>query len=302
MTARSHGLDEFIKPLETTLRESEEYDHEKIFQEAEKFVGRETQRPKALLPLRPVFIANDGTMQTPWPMVNQRAKEAERAAQMFRRKKQDLFEGNDDVFFDAKDFHASNQKVANILSSDPGAQTDDKKDGQIQPEEATLGDVDDAWGDDDIALDNDIGADDLTADPSLDPAGESKAEDLDDGFFVPPSAGADPLKQALKKNPQNVGLHIANGEFTKALELLKKQLGINTYSSLKQAFVDIHSLSKLKLQTMPHMAPMDYQLRFLDQPLNVMGLQTLTQMFSKGIELFSKGDFSGSLLAFRQCL
>jgi coatomer protein complex subunit alpha (xenin) len=60
MTAKAHGLDEYIKPLETTLIESEEYDHEKIFQEAEKFVGNQTGRPKALLPLRPIFTKNEG--------------------------------------------------------------------------------------------------------------------------------------------------------------------------------------------------------------------------------------------------
>ena len=31
MTAKAHGLDEYIKPLETTLIESSEYDHERIF-------------------------------------------------------------------------------------------------------------------------------------------------------------------------------------------------------------------------------------------------------------------------------
>ena len=51
-------------------------------------------------------------------MVNQRAKEAERAAQMFRRKKQDLFEGSDDMFFDAKEYHTANKNVANILTSE----------------------------------------------------------------------------------------------------------------------------------------------------------------------------------------
>lgn len=39
MTARAHGLDEYIKHLETTLIESTEYDHVAIFKEAEKFVG-----------------------------------------------------------------------------------------------------------------------------------------------------------------------------------------------------------------------------------------------------------------------
>jgi hypothetical protein len=59
MTAKAHGLDEFTKSLETTLIESEEYDHERIFREAEKFVGQSSGRPKALLPLRPIFTHSE---------------------------------------------------------------------------------------------------------------------------------------------------------------------------------------------------------------------------------------------------
>jgi hypothetical protein len=51
-------------------------------------------------------------------MINLRAKEAERAAQVFKRKKAELFEGNDDMFFDAQEYHTSNKNVANILSSE----------------------------------------------------------------------------------------------------------------------------------------------------------------------------------------
>jgi len=53
-------------------------------------------------------------------------------------------------------------------------------------------------------------------------AGGADAGGANSDIFVPPSLGADPLQQALKKNPQNVGIHVAAGEFTKALELLKK--------------------------------------------------------------------------------
>jgi hypothetical protein len=59
MTAKSHGLDEFTKSLETTLIESPEYDHERIFREAEKFIGAGTGRPKALLPCRPIFTHSE---------------------------------------------------------------------------------------------------------------------------------------------------------------------------------------------------------------------------------------------------
>jgi len=85
MTAKAHGLEEFAKTLESTLIESEEYDHERIFKEAEKYVGQSQNRAKALLPLRPIFTKNEALQQANWPMVNMRAKEAERAAQMFMR-------------------------------------------------------------------------------------------------------------------------------------------------------------------------------------------------------------------------
>jgi len=66
--------------------------------------------------------------------------------------------------------------------------------------------------------------------------------------------------------------------------------------------VDIHTLTKFKLQTIPHTAAMDYQLRFIDQPLVGVGISTLQKMFSKGIELTTKGDFNGAIVAFRSCL
>jgi len=54
-------------------------------------------------------------------MVNLRAKEAEKAAQMFRRNKAELFEGSESMFFDAKEYHTTNKNVANILSAEAGA-------------------------------------------------------------------------------------------------------------------------------------------------------------------------------------
>jgi len=79
ITAKSHGLEEFAKTLENTLIDSEEYDHERIFREAEKFIGAGQNRTKALLPCRPVLLSNDNLAAQNWPLVNLRAKEAERA-------------------------------------------------------------------------------------------------------------------------------------------------------------------------------------------------------------------------------
>ena len=65
-------------------------------------------------------MKNEQMAQASWPMINLRAKEAERAAQMFKRQKAELVD-NDDMFFDAQQYHTSNKSVANILSQDTSA-------------------------------------------------------------------------------------------------------------------------------------------------------------------------------------
>lgn len=186
MTAKSHGLDEFSKTLENTLIESEEYDHERIFKEAEKFIGQ--NKNKALLPLRPIFTQDQPSQ---WPMVNLRAKEAERAAQMFRRQKADAADNND-MFFDAKEYHTANKQVANILKEEPTKV--DEKTEEVK-EEATIEQLEgNAWGDEE-EIDIDMGDD--PAIPADQPEGEAPVE-LDSDIFVPPSHGADPIQQALK--------------------------------------------------------------------------------------------------------
>lgn len=49
-------------------------------------------------------------------MINMRAKEAENAAKMFLNKKAQPDQTEDDMFFDAKEFHTSNKMVDSILS------------------------------------------------------------------------------------------------------------------------------------------------------------------------------------------
>jgi hypothetical protein len=51
----------------------------------------------------------------------------------------------------------------------------------------------------------------------------------------------------VKKNPLLAGLHVATGDFPKAIELLKKQIALTNCDPLKQLFVDIYTLNKLKI-------------------------------------------------------
>lgn len=119
-------------------------------------------------------------------------------------------------------------------------------------------------------------------------------------IFVPPSQGADPLHAALRRNPLVSGLQISVGDFQKAMELLKKQLAIVNFQPLKQLFVDIYTLNKMKIQTLPHTQPLDYSLRQGNQvPYVAVNMNTLLQKLTRGLDLTSKGDFQGALESFR---
>jgi coatomer protein complex subunit alpha (xenin) len=95
-------------------------------------------------------------------------------------------------------------------------------------------------------------------------------------------------------------LHVAIGDFGKALELLKKQLAIGNFEPLKTLFVDLHTLSKLKFTTLPHTSPLSYQLRGANNmPSVVMTLNSLMVKYNKGIDLTTKGEFGLALDSFR---
>ena len=168
-------------------------------------------------------------------------------------------------------------------------------------QEATLEAIDGAdWPEDDIDID--VGDDLADLGKQEDNVEHTESADVDTGIFVPPSHGPDPIQQALRKNPQSIGLHVAAGEFQKAIELLQKQLGIHSFDVFKQPFIDTYTMNKMKYQSMPHSQPLDYQLRFIDKPIVTITKSTLQKLFSKGIELTTKGDFSSAILVFRNCL
>lgn len=122
-------------------------------------------------------------------MVNLRAKEAERAAQMFRRQKAEAAD-KEDMFFDANQYNTANKQVANILKEEP-AKTEEKVE-EVQ-EEATVDQLEGAaWGDED-EIDIDMGDD-----PAIAPDQPDTVAELESDIFVPPSHGADPISQALK--------------------------------------------------------------------------------------------------------
>lgn len=65
----------------------------------------------------------------------------------------------------------------------------------------------------------------------------------------------------MKKNPTNVALNVACGDFDKGLELLKSQLSVVNFVPLKQLFVDAYTLNRVKLKTLPHGPEFDLRLK-----------------------------------------
>ncbi len=71
MLAKSHGLKDFEKTLEESLRSMDGVDPDEIIAEAETY----SSKSAALLPLKPLLAGeNERANSSNWPMTNMRAK------------------------------------------------------------------------------------------------------------------------------------------------------------------------------------------------------------------------------------
>jgi hypothetical protein len=85
--------------IEQEMQDNSSYDCMQVIDETEKIL----QKSKPVVPLRPV-LPNLANQLTQWPMINLRAKEAERAALMFQKQKGIDEARGDEKFFDAQEF------------------------------------------------------------------------------------------------------------------------------------------------------------------------------------------------------
>lgn len=75
LSARTHNLTDMVEFIEQEMQDSQTIDAMQVMDETEKLL----KKGKALAPLRPIIPGIGGQMPQ-WPMVNLRAREAERAA------------------------------------------------------------------------------------------------------------------------------------------------------------------------------------------------------------------------------
>ena len=75
------------------------------------------------------------------------------------------------------------------------------------------------------------------------------------------------------------------------------------FEPLKQLFVDAHTLTKMKLQTLPHGPEFDLVLKQSGNlPLLPVTVASIEGKVARGVELTTKGDFSNALKTYRSCL
>mmetsp|Transcript_18364 Transcript_18364/g.22890 ORF Transcript_18364/g.22890 Transcript_18364/m.22890 type:complete len:227 (+) Transcript_18364:2251-2931(+) len=183
MTARAHNLSDMVEYIESEIMDSEEHDFSTIADETEKYLARS----KALAPCRPLHLGEGQSYFTQWPMTNLRAKEVEKAEQMFQKKKFLDEQQADQQFFDSNEFASTNKEVDNILRSGENAEAaKPKAETKVNIEEAKWGEDDDSLG----SLDEELEAQGATAGDGADDSGAAAVEESD--IFVPPSPGADP--------------------------------------------------------------------------------------------------------------
>ena len=213
MTARAHNLSDMVEYIESEIMDSEEHDFATIADETEKYLSR----AKALAPCRPLHLADGQSYFTQWPMTNLRAKEVEKAEQMFQRKKFLDEQQADQQFFDSNEFASTNKEVDNILRAGDGGgeAAKPKAEAKVNIEEAKWGEDDDSLG----SLDDELEAQGANPGAAGEEPGAAAAEESD--IFVPPSPGVDPYQAALRMNPTNAALNAAAGDFQKAMELLR---------------------------------------------------------------------------------
>ncbi|XP_069119880.1 coatomer subunit alpha-like isoform X1 [Argopecten irradians] len=152
------------------------------------------------------------------------------------------------------------------------------------------------WDVDDVELPTDL---DIGTTPV---AGE-------EGFFVPPTKGQSQA-QVWCNNSQLPVDHILAGSFETAMRLLHDQIGVVSFDSYKQLFLQTYSRARTCFQGVPSLAPMygfphrNWKEAGARNGMAAVGLKlnTLVQQLQVAYQLTTSGKFPEAILKFRHIL
>eukprot|EP00736_Rhodelphis_marinus_P009888 Rmarinus@m.17201 len=188
---------------------------------------------------------------------------------------------------------------------------------------ADVGDVDDdAWGGDDLELNDDgeagLGdAEDLGGDEAGGWGDDDELDDLPDvpttqvqssgGPFSAPMRG-ESVESQWERYSGLAAEQIAAGSFDLAMKTLHNQIGIVNFAPLKQIFMHVYIAAHSSVPTVAGTPSLPVPLckegcePSKPQPMLALSLKTLAEGLSAASKAFSKGQFGISLSAFRNIL
>ena len=92
------------------------------------------------------------------------------------------------------------------------------------------------------------------------------------------------------------------GEFTNALSMLSKQIGLINAQPLKPLFIMMHSMSTCKIGILPNVIPIDLRINLNGIPHVPINMQYVKSLISTGYGYTLKGEFQNALQAFQRAL
>ena len=291
MTAKAHKVEEYIPLIEDEMRNR----GLPLTSDFANQLQKRVSKSKSLLPWRPVFMQNDQYMTSNWPitmLVQSNVK-----GEVLNKPEEDKFyDAIDQIGIDSA---APEQQIYNQETSDfsKPADTKDKMD-----EGDDVGN--DNWG-------NEIELDDLLNDmdqndQNIDPDNVDFDIDINEdqpNVSLDPIKSADPL-QKIAYHSQIAAHHIIIGNFEDALELLKKQIGLDNPQIYNEVFDMLYSNAKQIVPKLPKTFDITAILKSqIEEGIEcIITYETLQKIYKEGLTNFAKGVFKDSLLSFQKCI
>ncbi|KAF6256969.1 COPI alpha subunit C-terminus-domain-containing protein [Scenedesmus sp. NREL 46B-D3] len=150
----------------------------------------------------------------------------------------------------------------------------------------------------------------LPADLGLESAGAAAAAGA--GPFVAPPPGAPASQKWLERRSQLAAEHVAAGQFSGAMSLLFRQLGVTAFEPLRQHFMELYNASHAALPGLQGVPPMlcgldrswsrDAPTQPPSSPALLYSLAHLEEQLKAAYKLVTEGKFSEALRVFVRML
>ena len=294
MSAKAHNLTEFIPFIEEEIKNREI----KLVDNYSEQIEERWQKAKVLLPWRPVFITNEEFTTKNWPYT-----------MLLESNLEDKIKHEQEEYYDAKSAPENTEQDMNdFLSSLKDQKPAELEIKPIQKKEEAKKTKED---DDEFGGQNWEGGIDIDADILNEIGGEDiDLAELEKEIYNEQTEKENP--SAAPPNPLFVfagesvipAHHIAVGNFEKALELLKNQIGLWNPQPLKDSFDFIFNNTKINTSTLSKYGSFNELIKDKngENTVSLINLEYLKQVFKEGFSETTSGNFASALTSFQKCI